>query len=174
MWITKSLRKMPANVSARNNRIITPVNKPEAKGRFMRRPKTNLIICGGVLLAILVACSFSTASLSSLKIGKDKAVSSESSSFAPTDTIYAVGTVANAPGAVKVKGLLAFEDVAGEQAGPIPGLEKTLDLPGNGTATYTFTPPASGWPKGKYKIEVTLMDDSGAQKDQKTTTFSVS
>jgi hypothetical protein len=140
----------------------------------MRRPKLNLIICAGMLLAILLACSYSTANISSLKIGKDKAVSSESSGFAPNDTIYAVGTVANAPGAVKVKGLLAFEDVAGEQAGPIPGLEKTLDLPGSGTATYTFTPPPTGWPKGKYKIEVTLTDESGAQKDQKTATFSVS
>jgi hypothetical protein len=127
-----------------------------------------------MLLAILIACSFSTASVSSLKIGKDKAVSAESSSFGPNDTIYAVGTIANAPGAVKVKGLLAFEDVAGEQPGPIPGLEKTLDLPASGTATYSFTPPPSGWPKGKYRIEVTLLDDSGAQKDQKTATFTVS
>jgi len=126
------------------------------------------------MLATLIACSYSTANISSLKLGKDKTVASETSSFAPTDTIYAVGTVANAPGAVKVKGLLAFEDVEGQQAGPIPGLEKTLDLPGSGTATYSFTPPPSGWPKGKYKIEVTLMDDSGAQKDQKTATFSVS
>jgi hypothetical protein len=140
----------------------------------MRRPKSNLIICGGLLLAILIACSFSTVNLSNLKIGKDKTVSSESSIFAPHDTIYAVGTVANAPGAVKVKGLLAVEDIAGEQAGPIRGLEKTLDLPGSGTATYTFTPPPSGWAKGKYRIEVTLMDDSGAQKDQKTATFTVS
>ena len=126
------------------------------------------------MLAVLVACSYSTANISGLKLGKDKAVASETSSFAPNDTIYAVGTVANAPGAVKVKGLLAFEDVEGQQAGPIPGLEKTLDLPGSGTATYSFTPPASGWPKGKYKIEVTLMDDSGVQKDQKTATFTVS
>ena len=140
----------------------------------MRKPKMNLLISGGAMLAILIACSFSTANLSSVKIGKDKAVSSETSSFAPNDTVYVVGKVANAPGAVKVKGLLAFEDVEGEKAGPIPGLEKTLDLPGDGTATYTFTPPTAGWPKGKYKVEVTLMDDSGAQKDQKTATFTVS
>lgn len=140
----------------------------------MRKPKLNLLISGGLMLAILIACSFSTANLSSVKIGKDKAVSSETSSFAPNDTIYVVGTVGNAPGKVKVKGLLAFEDVEGEKAGPIPGLEKTLDLPGDGTATYTFTPPTAGWPKGKYKVEVTLMDDSGAQKDQKTATFTVS
>lgn len=125
-------------------------------------------------MVVVLACNASTANLSSLKIGKDKAVSSESSSFGPNDTVYAVGTVSNAPGKVKVKGLLAFEDVEGQKQGPIPGLEKTLDLEGSGTATYTFTPPPDGWPKGKYKVEVILMDDSGAQKDQKSATFSVS
>lgn len=125
-------------------------------------------------MAVILACNVSTANLSSLKIGKDKAVSSESSSFGPNDTVYAVGTVSNAPGKVKVKGLLAFEDVEGQKPGPVPGLEKTLDLEGSGTATYTFTPPPDGWPKGKYKIEVILMDESGAQKDQKSGTFSVS
>jgi len=140
----------------------------------MRKSKLNLVICGIFLVAAAVACSFSTANLSSLKVGKDKAVSSETSTFAPNDTVYALGTVSNAPGKVKVKGLLAFDDVPGQTAGPIPGLEKTLDLEGSGTATYTFTPPPDGWPKGKYKIEVTLMDDSGQQKDQKSTTFSVS
>ena len=142
----------------------------------MPRTSLNLIIALGCLLAVALACNFSasTANISNLKVGKDKNVSAESSSFAPSDTIYAVGTVSNAPGKVKVKGLLAFEDVQGQQAGPIPGLEKTLDLDGSGTATYTFTPPPDGWPKGKFKIEVTLMDDSGAQKDQKSTSFTVS
>jgi hypothetical protein len=140
----------------------------------MRRSKLNLILCGGLFLAGILACNMSTANLSSLKIGKDRAVSSETNSFAPEDTVYAVGTVSNAPGKVKVKGLLAFEDVEGQKQGPIPGLEKTLDLDGSGTATYTFTPPPEGWPKGKYKIEVILMDESGAQKDQKSGTFTVS
>ena len=140
----------------------------------MSRNKFNSVLATGLLLLVVLACNVSTANLSSVKIGKDKAVASESSSFSPTDTVYAVGTVSNAPGKVKVKGLLAFEDVEGQKQGPIPGLEKTLDLEGSGTATYSFTPPPDGWPKGKYKIEVTLMDDSGAQKDQKSATFTVS
>lgn len=140
----------------------------------MSKTRFNFVITTGLLLVVVLACNASTANLSSLKIGKDKAVSSESSSFGPNDTVYAVGTVSNAPGKVKVKGLLAFEDVEGQKQGPIPGLEKTLDLEGSGTATYTFTPPPDGWPKGKYKVEVILMDDSGAQKDQKSATFSVS
>jgi hypothetical protein len=140
----------------------------------MAKSRIKFAIATGLLLAVVLACSASTANLSSLKIGKDKTVSSESSSFGPNDTVYAVGTVSNAPGKVKVKGLLAFEDVEGQKQGPIPGLDKTLDLEGSGTATYTFTPPPDGWPKGKYKIEVILMDDSGAEKDKKSGTFSVS
>ena len=140
----------------------------------MSRNRFNSVLATGLLLLVVLACNVSTANLSGLKIGKDKAVTSESTSFGPNDTVYAVGTVSNAPGKVKVKGLLAFEDVEGQKQGPIPGLEKTLDLEGSGTATYSFTPPPEGWPKGKYKIEVTLTDDSGAQKDQKSATFTVS
>jgi len=140
----------------------------------MRKSNLNLAICSVLLLVVILACSMSTANLSSLKVSKDKAGSSETSTFGPNDTVYVVGTVSNAPGKVKVKGLLAFDEVAGQQPGPIPGLEKILDLEGSGTATYTFTPPPAGWPKGKYKVEVTLMDDSGAQKDQKSATFTIS
>lgn len=140
----------------------------------MRKSNLAFALAAGLLLAAVVACNMSTANLSSLKLSKDKSGSPETGTFAAEDTVYAVGVVSNAPGKVKVKGLLAFEDVEGQKAGPIPGLEKTLDLDGSGTATYTFTPPPSGWPKGKYKIEVTLMDDSGQQKDQKSATFTVS
>jgi hypothetical protein len=124
--------------------------------------------------ALSFACSFSTAHLSSLKIGKDRDVSREASTFAPNDTVYALATVSNAPGKIKVKGQLAIEDVAGENAGPIPGLEKTLELDGSGTATFTFTPPAAGWPKGKYKVEVVMMNEQGQQKDHKSASFTAS
>jgi hypothetical protein len=111
--------------------------------------------------------------ISGLKLGKDKDVITETSRFAAGDKVYAIATVANAPGAVKVKGRLVIDEVEGEQSGPIPGLEKTLDLPGSTTATYTFSPPAAGWPKGKYKVEVIMLNEGGEQKDQKTANFSV-
>ncbi|MBV9924309.1 MAG: hypothetical protein JOZ96_04645 [Acidobacteria bacterium] len=141
----------------------------------MRTARGGLLVSLGIFVFAAVACSFSasTANISDLKLGKDQTASSPTSTFAPEDTVYAVATVSNVPGAVKVKGLLAFEDVEGQTAGPIPGLEKTLDLPGSGTATYTFSPPAAGFPKGKYKVEVFLLDDSGQQKDQKSASFTV-
>jgi hypothetical protein len=142
----------------------------------MRKTRWNLLVASALLVGIALGCNFSatTANISSLKLGKDKAVSSETSSFAPGDTIYAVGTVSNSPGKVKVKGVVAFDDVSGQTAGPVPGAEATVDLPGSGTATFTFTPPTVGWPAGKYKLEITMTDDNGKQVDQKTATFTVS
>jgi hypothetical protein len=124
---------------------------------------------------VAVACNFSasTANISDLKVARDEAGTQQTSSFEPGNTVYAVATISNAPGAVKVTGRLVIEDVEGEEKGPIPGLEKTLDLPGSGTATYTFTPPASGFPKGKYKVEVLMINEAGEQKDQKSTSFTV-
>ena len=141
----------------------------------MRTARGGLAVSLGVLVFAALACNFSasTANISDLKLGKDPTATQTTSTFAATDTIYAVATVSNAPGAVKVKGRLAIEDVEGEQSGPIPGLEKTLDLTGSGTATYTFTPPPSGFPKGKYKVEVFMLNEAGEQKDQKSSSFTV-
>ena len=141
----------------------------------MRTARGGLLVSLGVLVFVALACNFSasTANISDLKLGKDQTATQTTSSFAATDTIYAVATISNAPGAVKVKGRLAIENVEGEQSGPIPGLEKTLDLPGSGTATYTFTPPPSGFPAGKYKVEVFMLNEAGEQKDQKSASFTV-
>ena len=141
------------------------------------KTKTGSLMLGfGMVLVAVLACKFSasTANISALKLSKDKSASAETSTFEANDTVYAVATISNAPGKVKVKGRLSFEDVAGQQPGPIPGLETTLDLAGSGTATFNFTPPPDGWPKGKYKVEVMLLTEEGEQKDQKSATFTVS
>ena len=142
----------------------------------MQTKRWNLTLGLGFLLVVALACNFSasTANISGLKLGKDKDVSQETTSFGTGDTIYAAAEISNAPGAVKVKGRLVIEEVAGEQSGPIPGLEKTLDLPGSSTATYTFTPPPDGFPKGKYKVEVIMLNEGGEQKDQKAVSFTIS
>ncbi len=142
----------------------------------MRTKRRNLTLGLGLVLIGAVACSLSvtTANISSLKLGKDKSVSQETSSFGTGDTIYGVAEISNAPGKLKVKGRLVVDDVEGQQSGPIPGLETTVDLAGSGTATFTFSPPTDGWPKGKYKMEVLMLNEDGAQKDQKTASFTVS
>lgn len=141
----------------------------------MRTTRWNVTVGLGLMLIAEVACNFSvsTANMSSLKLGKDKSVSQETSSFGEGDTIYAAAVISNAPGKIQVKGRLLVEDVAGQQSGPITGLEATVDLPGSGTATFTFSPPPNGWPPGKYKIEALMLNENGEQKDQKTASFTV-
>jgi hypothetical protein len=136
----------------------------------------NLVLGSGLLLATVIACSFNatTANISSLKLGKDKNVSRETHDFGLHDTIYSVAEISNVPDKVKVKGRLVVDEVEGQQAGPIPGVEDTVDLAGSGTATFTFSPPTAGWPKGRYKLEILLLTESGEQKDQEIASFSVS
>jgi len=139
-------------------------NSEMQKGRLMS------VISVGLLVALAVACKFSasTANISSLKISKDKAASAETSTFGPNDTVYAVATISNSPGKIKVKGHVVSEDAPNDKLA-----ETTVDLPSSGTATFTFTPPASGFPAGKYKIEVAMLNEDGEQKDQKSATFTV-
>ncbi|MFN2597344.1 MAG: hypothetical protein ABR563_09190 [Pyrinomonadaceae bacterium] len=136
----------------------------------------NLALGLGILVAAALGCKFgaSTANISSVKLGKDKTASQETGSFAPTDTVYAVAQISNASEKLKAKGRLVADDVEGMSSGPIPGAETTLDLPGSATATFNFTPPTSGWPKGKYKVEVLMLNEDGEQKDQKSASFTVS
>ena len=140
----------------------------------MQKHRLNAALALGLLIAFGLACNFSasTANISGLKLGKDKAVTAETSSFASGDTIYAVATISNVPDKVKVKGRMVVEDVAGQPTGPIAGLEDTVELPSDGTATFNFT-PTTGWPKGKYKVEVVMMNEAGEQKDQKSADFTV-
>ena len=127
-------------------------------------------VLGALLLAS--ACNFSTAHLSGVKLGKDKAVTQESATFAPTDTIYAVAEIGNA-GKTKEKAQLAVVDVAGQQPGPIPGLEASVDTESGQNANFNFSPPTAGWPAGKYKLDVTMTDENGAAKGQQSKEFTV-
>ena len=129
----------------------------------------------GVLLVTALACNFSasTANISSLKVSKDKAAATETTSFAPSDTVYAAAVISNAPDKLKAKGRLSAVQVEGLDAGPIPGAETTIDLPGSATATFTFTPPPGGWPAGSYKVDVEMLNEAGEKKDEKSATFTV-
>jgi hypothetical protein len=138
----------------------------------MKRAKW--IVAGlGLLLLLAVACKETPTSITSLKLGKDKDVTAETSAFATGDTVYAVAAISST-GKVKVTGRLLIDEVEGQTKGPIPGLETTIDLASSGTANFNFSPPTAGWPKGKYTLEVVLTDDAGAQKDKKSANFTVS
>ncbi len=136
--------------------------------------KSTLLPFIGIVLAIAMsACNASTAHISSLQMGKDKAVTTAVTTFAPGDTIYAQGNAANLPGKVTMQWQLIAEKVAGEPANEkLPALNMSTDLASDGVATYTLTPPPKGWPLGTYQVILTMMD-AGVQRDQKTQEFTV-
>ncbi|HXH41959.1 MAG TPA: hypothetical protein VNN08_25265 [Thermoanaerobaculia bacterium] len=137
----------------------------------MKHMKRSVLPVLGLFL-LASACNVSTAHISSLKVGKDKDVTQPSATFAPTDTIYGAAEIGNA-GKTTDKVRLIVVDVAGQQPGPIPGLESSVALDSSGTASFNFSPPTAGWPAGKYKFEVSMLDESGVQKDQKTADITV-
>lgn len=125
-----------------------------------------------LVLVAAGACSSGPPSLSDLKVGKDKEVTQAANAFEAHDSIYAQAKIENPPKGGKIVGHLSVVDVAGQQAGPIAGLEKTIDLGGIGnTASFDFTAPTAGWPDGKYRFDVVLLDGTGVEKGQKNAEF---
>lgn len=128
------------------------------------------------LVAALAGCSFSfsTAHITDFAIAKDEAAKQPASAFAPAEPVYANVVVANVPGKVTLKWRLSAEDVAGFAAHtPLPEADTNFELNGDGNSTYTLKPPKDGWPAGIYGVSVSLVDDSGAEKDKRSGTFRV-
>lgn len=143
----------------------------------MHKSRWNFALGLGFILVAALACnySFTTANISNVKVSKEKSAATETSSFGPNDTVYAVAQISNTSDKHKITGRILYDDVKGQDSGkPVPGAETTIDVPGAASATFTLSPPTVGWPNGKYKVEVTMKDDSGKQVDQKSVTFSVS
>ena len=142
----------------------------------MRTNRWSLALAFGLMLAAVLACNFSatTANISSLKIGKDQDVKTETSDFKASDVVYAVAQISNTSDTHKVTARVLYDDVKGQDSGKVvPGLETTLDVPGARPVMLNFTGPAKNWMNGRYKIEVTMKDNDGKQIDQKTGTFNI-
>lgn len=120
-------------------------------------------------LAILVmqGCSFSTANISSFKVGKDKAVTSEATSFKPGDTIYGNAVISNNPGKVTVKMYLVDSKGA-----TLPGSDVSVNLPSDGTATYNLPLPESFEP-GSYKLNADMINENNEKKDSKSVNITI-
>lgn len=143
----------------------------------MRTKRWNFVVALGLMLGVVLACNFSftTANISSLKLGKDEDIKTETSDFKPSDVVYAVAQVSNTSDTHKVKARVLYDDVQGQDSGKVvPGLETTLDVPGARPVVLNFTGPGRNWAPGRYKVEVTMSDKEGKQIDQKTATFNVS
>jgi hypothetical protein len=141
----------------------------------MRMTKWSLTLIMALVLGLGLGSSFgfTAANIVSLRLGKDKGVPRESDSFGPRDTIYASAKISKVTDPVDVKAQLFVEDIPGQKPGPIKGLEATVHMAGNGTADFNFSAPTKGWPKGKYGVEVIVVDGHGEETDHKGAEFTV-
>ncbi len=140
------------------------------------RYKLNLLLALASLLTAALACnySFTTANISGLKISREKNAATETSNFESGATVYIVAQISNTSDKHKVTSRVLYDDVQGHDSGkPVPGAETSVEVPGATAATFTLTPPGTGWEAGKYKVEVVLKNESGKEIDQKSSSFSV-
>jgi len=118
-----------------------------------------------MLVAAVLACSFSTAKIDSIKMTQDKDGKQAASVYGPGDTFYCVVEVVNAPDDTKVKAVWKTVDVPGAEADTVLD-EAELE---SGSARLTFNlVSVSPWPAGSYKVEIYL---NGEKK--KTAEFEV-
>ena len=137
----------------------------------MRAALANRALRWTALLVTVVACGCGP-SVGAPKLTKDRAGKEPSTIFNAYDTIYAQAPIGSASGNTKVMGRLAIVDVAGRPAGVIPTFDMTMEvIPGMNQASFTFSAPLSGWPDGKYRIDIVVLDASDKPKTTKSAEF---
>jgi hypothetical protein len=143
----------------------------------MRKSTTRRLVACFVAIAGIAAipgCNFTTANISSFVVSKDKAGTQAAVKFNPHETIYAKAVLSNVPSKVTVKWRVIAVKVEGEKENsPIEGLDRSFDLPSDGTSDYQLSPPDAGIPLGTYKIEAHMLTESGEEKDLKSATITV-
>ncbi len=137
--------------------------------------KISSIFALGILILASMACnfSFSTASLSDVKFGKDKNAGGAATSFKSEDEIFAVTAVNNSISKNKVKFRVLFDKVEGAATGAVAyKIEKELAVEGNGAVSFNFSLPG-GLAPGAYRAEFVMIDEDGKELDRKTGNFTI-
>jgi hypothetical protein len=135
--------------------------------------KINFLSAFGILILVSLACSFSTANLSEIKLGKDNSATNPGTKFKPEDEIFVVTSVNNAGGKNKVRFRILFDEVEGAKSGALAyKAEKELEVEGSREIYFAFE-VESGIVAGSYQAEVVLLGEDGKEHDRKTATFTV-
>ncbi|TAM31060.1 MAG: hypothetical protein EPN68_03405 [Rhodanobacter sp.] len=91
-------------------------------------------------------------------VGADQTVSTPSTSFAPTDTIYAAVTTSGA-GTAALAAKWTYQD-----GQTVHEESKSIAPTGPATTAFQISKP-DGWPAGSYKVEISLNGQPVSSKD---------
>ena len=122
-----------------------------------------MIIAPAILAFTLLACSFSTANISSLNFGKSDTANPPATSFNVDEKIFAVAVVSNAMGKHKLKFNLKYDNVTGKAKGE-SGAKTEVNVDGDSEAFFSFN---SDLP-GDYSVETVLVDEQSKELDKKS------
>lgn len=117
------------------------------------------VILPVVLLALfLTGCEFSasTANIQEAVLARDEAGTAVTTAFDPTDTVYSLVELANAPDSTKLKAVWTAVDV-GDAAPANQLIDETELEAGSGTHQFSLTPDVA-FPPGSYKVDIYLDD----------------
>lgn len=128
----------------------------------------NLTLVLGTLLAVGLACNFTTANLSDITFAKDQDGDKTIKSIEQGEKFFALTSLNNASGKHKVKWEVL--DKSGEEI-ELP--ENEIEVDGSRKLWLTLTVPQNA-SAGKYKFKVILLDEKGEKEiDKKTGTLTV-
>jgi hypothetical protein len=119
--------------------------------------KFMILLAALALITSTLACGApSEPTLSNLRTAKDANGEQVSSVFSTTDTIYAVGDLANGIKGNVVSSKWMVSSVEGYEAGyVIDEVDLTLDEDKFAySLNFFFEPPVDGWPVGSYNVEI--------------------
>ncbi len=124
------------------------------------------IIAIVVLVFVAMACnaSFTTANISSFNFGKNDKAEPPTTTFNVGEKVYAVAAVSNTSSKHKMR--FKFENTSNNGVQP---LNKDIDFEGSRPIFLELTIPVGG----EYKVEATLLDETGKELDKKSGTFTV-
>jgi hypothetical protein len=93
------------------------------------------------------------------EVGADKRVTTPTTSFAPTDTIYASVETEGAAPSVQLTALWTYED--GQL---VSETMETIAPTGPAVTEFHIAKP-DGWPAGKYKVQISADGRPGAERE---------
>lgn len=130
--------------------------------KYLKSP-LSLVIGMLVLAGIACSFSFSTAKIENVRLARDEAGNDRTDTFAPTDTVYILFDLKNAPDDTTVKAIWKIVEVEGEEPNTEIGESDELET-GSGSIWFSYD-RETALPDGRYKVEIYMNDERETTKE---------
>lgn len=122
----------------------------------MNTKKLSILLAAVVLIAAQLACAAGEPTFDNVRSSSDSDGAQRTSTFGASDTLYVVGDITNGAVGNQVVSRWYIENAAGFDPNFfMDEIIYTVEEDGfTGIVTFSFEPPADGWPAATYRVEV--------------------